>query len=157
LSCVSSTSYTAFKVTITGRIHAEGISLAGAPISLSYSITSGTSWQDLTLVYTDTNGAFGAVWTPLVTGNYLIKAAMANTIEYAAAETIVNFAVMPFTEQTSQNVFSVTSNSTVSSLAFNSTSRILSFSIAGDSGTTGYATVYITKTIVQDAERAAWV
>ena len=54
-------------------------------------------------------------------------------------------------EDGTQNVFSVTSNSTVSSLAFNLTSRILSFSVTGDSGTTGYADVYVAKTLVQDA------
>ena len=51
-----------------------------------------------------------------------------------------------------QNVFSVNSNSTVSSLTFNSTSRTLSFSVTGDSGTTGYAQVYIAKTLVRNAE-----
>jgi len=49
------------------------------------------------------------------------------------------------------NVFSVTSNSTVSSLVFESESRELRFAVSGDAGTTGYADVYIAKSLVQDA------
>jgi len=156
LSCISSTSYASFKVTIAGRLKGSGVSaanLAGAPISLSYSITSGESWQDLALVYTDVDGVFGAVWTPSVTGSYLVKAAVANTTEYPEASTIVNLAVVPAAEVTDeyiQNVFSVASNSTVSNLAFNSASRRLTFSVEGLSGTTGFVDVNIAKTLIND-------
>jgi len=119
---------------------------------LHYFFLGQTSWtgQDLTLVYTDTDGSFSAVWTPSVTGNYLIKAAMANTTEYSAAETIVNLAVMPFTEEGTQNVFSVTSNSTVSDLAFNSNSRQFTFTVSGPADTAGYVDVNIAKTLIDD-------
>jgi len=156
LSCISSTSYASFKVTIAGRLRGSGVSaanLAGAPISLSYSITSGESWQDLALVYTDVDGVFGAVWTPSVTGSYLVKAAVANTTEYSEASTIVNLAVVPAAEITDeyiQNVFSVASNSTVSNLAFNSASRRLTFSVEGLAGTRGFVDVNIAKTLIND-------
>ena len=68
--------------------------------------------------------------------------------DYAATNKTVSFAVVPFEEQ---NVFSLTSNSTVTSLFFNSTSQELSFSVNVTSGTTGYVSVYMPKTLVSDA------
>jgi len=50
--------------------------------------------------------------------------------------------VIPFEEQ---NVFSVESNSTISGLAFNTTSWELSFTATGPNGTTGYTKVTVAK------------
>jgi len=60
---------------------------------------------------------------------------------------IVNFALEPCE---TQSAFSVTSNSTLSALTFDSASRELSFSVSGDSGTTGYVNVNIPKSLVSD-------
>ena len=46
--------------------------------------------------------------------------------------------------------FSVISNSTVSQLAFNSTSQELTFTVSGPSGTHGFANVTIAKTLISD-------
>jgi hypothetical protein len=46
--------------------------------------------------------------------------------------------------------FSISLNSTVSDLAFNSTSRNLSFTVQGLDNTTGYADVYVSKTLIDD-------
>jgi hypothetical protein len=67
---------------------------------------------------------------------------------YSNSSTIVNFVVTPFEQQT---VFSVTSNSTVTALYFNSTGNQLSFSTNGTSGTTGYVDIYVPKSLVADA------
>lgn len=48
-------------------------------------------------------------------------------------------------------MFSVSSNSTITNLFFDSTSKELSFNVAGDSDTSGYANVYIAKNLVSDA------
>jgi hypothetical protein len=66
---------------------------------------------------------------------------------YSQTSVAVNLAI---TLDAEENVFSVTSNSTITSLAFNSTSRILRFSVKGDSCTIGYADVYIGKALVQE-------
>jgi len=47
-----------------------------------------------------------------------------------------------------QNVFSVTSNSTISGLAFNTTDWTLSFTATGPNGTRGYTKVTIAKSLV---------
>jgi hypothetical protein len=146
-SCRSSTSYSGFNVEIKGSLSFNGTGISDAPILLSYSVTGGKSWEDLTLVYTGSDGSYSAVWMPSVTGNYLLKAAWEGNDNYSDASVIVNFAVTPFAEQ---SVFSVTSNSTISEFSFNSTSRELSFGVSGESGTMGYVNVYIPKSLIND-------
>jgi hypothetical protein len=50
-----------------------------------------------------------------------------------------------------QNVFSVVSNSTVSALAFNSTSKELSFTVSGPNGTVGFVDVTLAKSLVANS------
>jgi hypothetical protein len=150
VSCASYTSFAAFNVEINGNLTVNGAGLSGAPISLYYSIDAGHSWQDLTLVNTDSDGSFLAEWLPSVTGNYLINATFAGDSSYSSVSTVVNLVIVPFTSQNAQDVFSVASNSTVTDLAFNSTSRELCFTVSGPSGTTGYFDAYIAKSLVGD-------
>lgn len=147
VSCRSTTTYNVFKVEVNGNLTFNGTVISAAPILLSYSVTGGSSWENLTLVNTNSDGSFSAVWMPSVTGNYLIKASWNGNATYSGVSTTVNLAVMPLA---AQNVFSVASNSTVSDLAFNSTSQELSFTVTGSSGTTGYVDVYIAKTLIND-------
>lgn len=51
-----------------------------------------------------------------------------------------------------KDVLSVVSNSTVSPLAYNSSTKRLGFSVNGSSGTTGYTEVFISKTTLPDVE-----
>ncbi|MCW4021926.1 MAG: hypothetical protein NWF02_02035 [Candidatus Bathyarchaeota archaeon] len=149
LSCKSSSAYSSFNVQIDGSLTLDGKVVSDVPILLSYSINGGKSWQDLTMVNTLSDGTYSAIWTPLVTGIYMIKAVYEGGIDSLPASATVNYSV---TQDKERNVFSVNSNSTVSSLAFNSTSRTLSFSVSGPSGTTGYADVSFSKTLVPNIE-----
>jgi hypothetical protein len=83
----------------------------------------------------------------MVTGNYLVKATYEGDEGNLGTSETVNFAVAQFTDR---NVFSVTSNSTVTSIAFNSESHELRFTVTGESTTTGYADVYVSKSIIAD-------
>jgi hypothetical protein len=49
-----------------------------------------------------------------------------------------------------KNVFAVASNSTISSLAYDSTTNELSFKASGPSDTTGYTDIFISKSILQE-------
>jgi hypothetical protein len=149
-SCVASVSQSSLNVEINGNLIYNGEGIPGAPVLLSYSVTGGESWQDLTLVNTDSDGNFLAEWFPSVTGDYLINATYAGDSSYSCVSTVVNLVIVPFTSQNAQDVFSVASNSTVTDLAFNSTSRELSFNVSGPSGTTGYVDAYIAKSLVGD-------
>jgi hypothetical protein len=150
VSCQSSTSISNFRVTINGSLTYNGTGISGAPIILFYSINEGSFWQGLTTVNTDSNGNFLAEWLPSVTGNFLINATYAGSASYPEASTVVSLVVAPYSYENAQDVFSVTSNSTVSDLVFNSTSGQLSFTVSGPSGTTGYADVCISKFLVND-------
>ena len=134
---------------IAGSLHSsEGVAISNAHVLLSYSVNDGYSWIDLTTVSTDDSGDFSVAWNAQVTGSYLVKVVYDGNSEFASATKIVNLVVTPFQEQ---NVFSVTSNSTITALYFNSTGNQLSFSTNGTSGTTGYVDIYIPKSLVADA------
>ena len=150
VNCQSSTTYSNFKVNIQGTLTSNNAGLSDSSIQLSYSVDGGNSWTPLTFLSTDDTGAFQAVWTPLVTGNYYLNATYEGNSEFSPASTIVHFAVLPV-EDTS--VFSVASNSTVTALTFNSTSQELSFKVSGETGTTGYVNVYISKSLMNDTSR----
>ena len=150
VACQSSTINSNFRVEINGNLTDNGIGIPGALISLSYSVNEGSSWQELTTVTTDSGGDFLAEWLPSVTGNYFINATYTGDITYLGATAVFTFVVTPYPSKNAQNVFSVASNSTVSDLVFNSTSGELSFTVSGASGTTGYADVYISKSLVND-------
>jgi len=147
VSCQSTTTFSNFRVEIAGNLTCDGAGLQGLPILLSYSVDEGKTWNELTSVSTDNNGNFLAVWLPSVTGNYLLMAEWTGNANYAETSTVINFAVLPFGEQ---SVLSVTSNSTISALAFNSTSGELDFTASGPEGTTGYCDVYIPTSLISD-------
>jgi hypothetical protein len=147
ISCRSSTSYSGFDVQLIGSLTFNESGIAGAPILLSYSVTGGKSWIDLTLVYTGSDGSYLAVWMPSATGNYLLKATFEGNNDYSNTTITVNFAVTPFAEQ---SVFSVISNSTITEFSFNSTSTELNFGVFGETGTTGYVNIYIPKSLLND-------
>ncbi|MGD8506827.1 MAG: hypothetical protein PVF15_09230 [Candidatus Bathyarchaeota archaeon] len=147
LSLSSSTSYVGFKVNINGSLTCNEVGLSETPLFLSYSVTGGETWNDMTLINTASDGSYSAVWMPAATGSYLVRATWSGDSIYPGSITTVNLAVIPFEEK---SVFSVASNSTVSELAFNSTSRELSFTVTGPSDTTGYVNVFLAKTLVGD-------
>jgi hypothetical protein len=147
LYCSSTTSYSGFKVQIYGAVSFNGVPASGESILLSYSKNGGKSWDDLTFTQTGSSGEFMEVWNPSVTGNYLIQAKWEGESPINAVSRIVNLAITPYSEQT---LFSVASNSTITDFAFNSTSKELTFTASGPSGSTGYVRVYIPKSLIND-------
>jgi hypothetical protein len=148
VSCRSSTSYSNFEVDITGRLTSDGLGISNAHILLSTSNNDGASWTDLSTAITDANGDFSITWHSEVSGSYLVKAVYdGDFINYDEASRIVNFAIVSFQEQ---SVFSVTSNSTITALYFDSANYQLSFSTNGTSGTTGYVNVRVPTSLIND-------
>ena len=135
------------KLKLHGTLTANEVALANAPILLSYSVNQGKAWIDLTTTETNNNGNFAAVWFPTVSGTYLLNTRWAGNSTFSDVNATINFSVLPYQEQ---SVFSVSSNSTISAFTFNSTSRELSFSVNGTSGTTGYVDIYIPKSLISD-------
>ena len=147
ITCKSSATQSGLKVEIMGSLTGNGLALSGLPVLISYSVNRGSSWNELTTIDTAGDGGFFAVWYPSVTGNYMVKAAFNGNNAYSGTATEVNFAVTPYKEE---STFSVTSNSTLSQLAFNSTSNQLTFTVNGESGTKGYVNAYIPKSLISD-------
>lgn len=147
LSTNSQTSYLGFKINLNGTLEGNEEGLGGLPIVLSYSVTGGQTWNDLTSVMTSFDGSYSAVWIPSVTGTYLIRATWAGNITFPSSQVIKTLSVTSFNNQ---YVFSVSSNSTISALAFNSTSNLLSFTVSGPTNTTGYTDVTIAKALIPD-------
>jgi hypothetical protein len=147
LSCKGTKQYSGFDVEIYGAIMFDGVPSSGESVLISYSVNDGASWTDLTSARTGSEGAFKVVWNPSVTGNYLIKARWVGNSTFNEASTIVNFALAPYSDET---WFSLTSTSTITEFAFNSTSKELSFTASGPEGTTGHVNVYIPKSLIND-------
>ncbi len=135
------------KVEINGQATLNSSPLTQTPVFLSYSVTGGNEWTSLTLVNTDQGGYYSAVWTPDVTGNYQIKATTQASSDMNAGEKIINLVVTPDTEH---NVFTLTSNSTITQFSFSPETQELSFTASGPSGSHGYVNIYIPKTILSD-------
>lgn len=149
VSCFSATSEQIFNVfNISGDLTSNGTAISDAPVYVSYSVTGGQSWQDLTLVYTDANGTYSALWLPTITGNYQLKAVYEGDENNSGTSSTINFAIEPSTDQ---NVFSISSNSTITALSFDPDSKELSFNVTGDPGTRGYAYVFIPSALLNDS------
>ncbi|MGD6805926.1 MAG: hypothetical protein ACQCN4_03095 [Candidatus Bathyarchaeia archaeon] len=148
LTCSSFLDDDKLTVEIKGVLTGNGTAIPGAPIKILYSLSGGATWNELTFVNTQEDGSFSALWFPTVTGNFLVKALFNEDAQYATVKTVVNLAVMPTDED--ENLFSVSSNSTLSQLAFNSETNELSFKVTGDNGTSGYTDVFIPKTLIAD-------
>jgi hypothetical protein len=146
LSLSSPTSLLGFKVSLDGTLKLNESGIENAPIILSYSVTEGQTWNDITLATTSSDGSYSAVWIPSATGTYLIKGVVGNAT-FSSPEMLRAFSVTSFGDQ---YVFSVSSNSTLSALAFNSTSRELSFTVSGPAGTRGFVDMAVAKNLVAD-------
>jgi uncharacterized repeat protein (TIGR02543 family) len=144
--CSSSTTASGFRVQIQGALVYNLTGVSGAGIAFSYSANGGSTWHDLAYLITGDDGAFSAVWMPSASGNYVVKGVWQGDDVYARTSSTVNFAVTP-SENLENNVFSVSSNSTLSSLVFDSTKNQLSFTVSGLSGTYGYLQACIPKTL----------
>ena len=147
ISCKSTSTDGGFRVEIHGNLRYMQQNFSYQPILLSFSKDNGRTWESLTTVKTDGENNFMAVWMPSVSGYYLVKAVWEGDSMFNSATTVANFALTP---DSKQNVFTVTSNSTITAFAFNSTSRELSFQATGSNGTTGYVHIALPKTLISD-------
>jgi hypothetical protein len=138
---------TSFNVEINGKVLLGENPLPDASVLLSYSKSGGLDWDSLTMVKTGSDGSFTALWHPDATGNYMLKATIDPSSTYNGASKTVNLALAP---DSGHYLFSVTSNSTITQFAFNSTSNQLSFTASGPSNTKGYITLYIPKSLLSN-------
>jgi hypothetical protein len=147
--CRTTASASNLKVEVTGKLAYNKSAIPNAPVYIGYSADLGSGWENFTLVQTDADGTYEGVWTPNATGNYLLCAQWMGNDTLHWINATVNLAL---THISAGNAFSVTSNSTISNLNFNSENRELSFITNGTSGTTGYAYVCLPKDLDVDIQ-----
>jgi hypothetical protein len=151
--CASSTTASGFKVQIEGALVYDLTGISGTGVAFSYSANGGATWHDLAYLITGDEGNFSAVWMPSASGNYIIKGVWLGDDAYSGTSSTVNFSVTPMetpaeTGEQDENIFSVSSNSTLSALAFDSTKDEISFTVSGESGTAGYVQACIPKSLM---------
>jgi hypothetical protein len=137
-----------YKVDISGRLtNLTGTALPSASVLLSYQIPGMSAWNPIASAITDANGAYAITWFAPATGNFLMKTEWAGDSTYAGTLEFKNISVA---RGTGEALFLAESNSTLSSLAFNSTSKEISFTASGPSETTGYVRFIISNTLMEN-------
>ncbi len=136
----------AYSIKLTAHVSQvkDGQSIAGLGVVFQYSVTNGSTWNEISSGVSDSNGDCTVQWIPAATGNFTIKASWVGNDEYLPVVTTANLAVTSFDKQ----YFTVQSNSTIADLVFNSASKKLSFTVNGTSGTSGYTRIVISKDLV---------
>jgi len=140
--------YVGYKVKISGRLaDSYGLGISGASLLATYA-TGGGSPKDIASFNTTVDGNYYTEWVPIASaGNYSINVSWEGNEDFTRAEASINLA---FTTLEEKYVFSVISDSAVSELTFNSTNKILGFTLEGPSGTTGFANVTIAKDLIAE-------
>jgi hypothetical protein len=135
---------------IIGQLTAYNIGVPQATVGLGYRAVGDLNWTDITQTVTAQDGSFQVQWTPPSPGTYQINATYWGADIYTPAFTAIEVLVTVPSGSRPQQVFSLESNSTISNLSFNSESDELTFSVSGESGTSGYTDACIAKSLVAD-------
>lgn len=141
ISLNSDSVYTGQEVRISGNLTYDGVGVPNAWVILSSkTYIEGAMWKEIGLVQTDGYGKYLTVWEPL-RGSYQVKATWLGNSTFPETSVSVHLGVKSFGDFI--NEFS--SNSTITELNFNASTRILSFSAEGPSGTNGYVKITLEK------------
>jgi hypothetical protein len=122
-----------------------GEPVQGKSVIFSYQVPGVSAWNAITSVTTNVAGAFSGSWLPTATGNFIMKAEWQGDDSYSGASDARNISV---TRPTGQSLVFVESNSTLSSLSFNSSANEVSFTVSGPTGTAGYVRFLVSKTLM---------
>jgi nitrous oxidase accessory protein NosD len=140
------------QITIEGTLSYGGTGVSFAALQVSYSVDSGTSWNEIGMVNTDVNGDYSATWLPPDIGTYQIRVSWEGNATIPKTFTVVYLLVVA--SQTN-DLISVGSNSTITLFNFNADTQEITFNVSGPSETTGYVKIYISKTLFQNVTEAA--
>ena len=138
-------------VNIKGILNSNGAPLKNGNIITEYRDSRGKTWTEIKTKKTNPQGEFDSTWTPQTTGTYLIRARYegdkTDYINNASIQT-----TLAVTEGVGDYVFSVTSNSIITDLKYNSSKSVLQFTFSGEPETYSHTQILIAKTIVTDIE-----
>ena len=141
ISLGSDSVYTGEEVSISGNLTYYGVGVPNAWIILSSkTYIENAMWNEIVSVKTDDQGKYSTVWKPS-RGAYQVKATWIGNSSYPETSVSVNLGVKSFGDF----ITAFSSNSTITGLNFNASTRILSFSAEGLSGTNGYVKITLRK------------
>ncbi len=141
ISLSSDSIYTGEEVSISGNLTYNGVGVPDAWIVLSSkTYIENAMWNEIVSVKTDDYGRYSTVWKP-PRGAYQVKATWMGNSTYPQTSVSVNLGVKSFGDFITE----FSSNSTITGLNFNASTRILSFSAEGLSGTNGYVKITLEK------------
>ena len=150
ISTDSSTAIVGSPVHIRGRLSDyTGNGLANESIILSYLFAGASNWLPLTSGITTENGDYDIQWVNPASGTFVMKTEWRGNETFASTSNNSGLSSLPYVNQIA---FFVESNSTVTALAFNSSTSELGFTVSGPANTTGYVKATIAKSIIGNAE-----
>jgi hypothetical protein len=136
ISAEASSTTAGSAVDVTGILSdSNGTALPNKLVVLSYTFPGIDSWIPISSCLTDETGEYSIQWINSASGTFTLKTEWSGGGTYIGASNTSTLSFLPYD---SRKVFFVESNSTISALAFNSTSSELSFTASGPSGTSGY-------------------
>ena len=136
-------------VQIQGSLTSDGAPLTNELVILKYTFAGAEEWCPISSTYTDAYGNYSAQWLNTATGAFTLRAEWKGNGTLLGAFANVTLNSLPLSDH---SVFSVESNSTVTSLTFNSSTSELSFTVSGVSNTTGYVKATIGKELLPNAQ-----
>ncbi|MDR0471884.1 MAG: hypothetical protein LBH79_09235 [Nitrososphaerota archaeon] len=136
------------RVEVSGKLSYNNSAIPLAKVFLRSNIDNGDTWEDFALEQTRTDGSFTTIWIPKTTGNYLLCAYWEGNSTLRWMNTTQSLAI---TTDASSNVFSASSNSTISGLKYDATTQTLSFS-TNTTQTSAPITICIPKALINDAQ-----
>jgi hypothetical protein len=149
ISTEPSSATLASPVNISGRLFdSNGNGLQNKTVILSYTFEGYGSWMPISSSVTDALGDYSVQWMNTATGTFTIKVEWVGNATIPGVSNTATLSSLPYNNQ---YVFYIESNSTISALAFNSTSNELNFNASGPSDTAGYAKVTIAKSIITNS------
>jgi hypothetical protein len=134
--------YIGQELTISGNLTYEGRGVPDAEIYFSTkNFSDNAQWVNIGSAKTNSDGLYTFIWSTQTPNGYQIRALWAGNSTYPQT----SLSRMLYVNSFGDLVTGFSSNSTVTDLIFNMTTRMLSFTAEGPSGTSGYVNVTLKK------------
>jgi hypothetical protein len=131
---------------ITGSLIANNTGVPLANMTFAFRSISESNLHQIATITTDSNGHFAVDWQPPAPGSYVINATYYGSESYGPEFDGINVLVTGDETQ----AFSFESNSTVTGIEFNSDNSELNLYVTGQSGTTGFVDLYVSKSLFEN-------
>ena len=129
-------------VIINGNLTCNGKGVAGEIVYFSTKVyLDEAPWVPIGSTQTQSDGSYSFAWATTTPSGYQVKAEWAGNATYPKTSLTLNLNVISYGDF----ITGFESNSTVTGLSYNMTTRLLRFTVEGPSGTSGYVNVTLEK------------